>query len=78
LQQQMRPTFAPPHLLPLAEPFAHDLVDGRLHKPCGNRLAVAMPFETREAHFVSIKRSSGATDSGSKVVSGRNEVALRR
>src|SRR6267378_3606898 len=36
------------------------------------------PYETSEAHCVSIKRSSGATDSGRRADSGRNEVVLRR
>src|SRR5919197_1303656 len=36
------------------------------------------PYETREAHFVSMKSSSGAADSVRRVASGRNEVVLRR
>src|SRR6266571_4915143 len=42
------------------------------------RASTVMPYETRDAHFVSIKSSSGATDSVSRTDSGRNEVVLRR
>jgi hypothetical protein len=37
-----------------------------------------MPDETSEDHFVSMKRSSGATDSVRSETSGRNEVVLWR
>src|SRR5215813_2672547 len=42
------------------------------------RASTVKPYETRDDHFVSIKRSSGATDSVSRAVRGRNEVVLRR
>lgn len=32
LQQEMRPRLAPPHLLLLHEPLAHEAVDGRFHE----------------------------------------------
>jgi hypothetical protein len=38
----MRSPLAPLHLLPLAEAFAHHLIHGGLHEPCGNGLAVAI------------------------------------
>ncbi len=36
------------------------------------------PDETSDDHFVSMQSSSGATESGSKAVRGRNEVVLQR
>ena len=39
-QEQMRPTFAPLHLLSLAEMLTYHLVDGGLDKAGRNRLAV--------------------------------------
>src|SRR5437870_3357055 len=44
LQQQMRPAFAPLHLLFLAKSFAHHLVHRGLHEPCGYCLAVTIPL----------------------------------
>ena len=40
----MRTAFRPLHLLLLTEPFAHHLVDRRLHEPRGNGLAMTIPL----------------------------------
>src|SRR6266571_7602202 len=42
------------------------------------RASTVMPYDTRDDHFVSIKSSSGATDSVSRDDRGRNDVVLRR
>lgn len=42
------------------------------------RASTGMPYETSEAHLVSINRRSGATDSVRSTDSGRNEVVVRR
>ena len=40
----MRAAFRPPHLLALAKALADNRVDGTLHKPGGDTLAVASPL----------------------------------
>ena len=42
LEQQMRATFAPLHLLFFAKSFTHYLVHRGLHETCGNCLTVAI------------------------------------
>ena len=42
LEQPMRGGHCPSHLLPLDEPLADDLVDGRLDKTGGDRFAVPL------------------------------------
>jgi hypothetical protein len=44
LQQQMRTSFGPFHLLPVAEALARYLVDHRLHEARRDRLAVTPPL----------------------------------
>ena len=42
----MRAPLCPPHLLLLHHVPADDLIHGRLHKRCGDRLAVTIPIPT--------------------------------
>jgi hypothetical protein len=42
------------------------------------RASTVKPYERSEAHFVSMSSNSGAIDSGSRDVRGRNVVSLRR
>jgi hypothetical protein len=54
-------------------------LDVKRHIECRKsvRVSTVMLYETKDDYFVSIKRSSGATDSGSRADSGRNEVVLQ-